>query len=80
MKTSLQVDCCATNYRLPETNVGVLGFYETPSGYRTAIVYLEETDGLWYESRLIMREDADQEVDKPDLWCELSTPKLDFIE
>ena len=77
MKTQSQVDCCATNYRLPETNVSVLGFYEIEEteAYRKAIVYLDEADGLWYESRLVMRGEGAYDVAKPDLWCDIPEPR-----
>ncbi|MBE9063428.1 hypothetical protein [cf. Phormidesmis sp. LEGE 11477] len=64
------------------TNSRVLGFYETPTSYhRKAIVYFNEADNLWYESRLEVADNVDKEVDKPDLWCDLPEPKsLEFLE
>lgn len=66
-----QAELFATNFKLPPTNTSVIGYYETSSQeYSHAVVYREEEDGLWYESRLMTRSvDTEIEVDKPDIWC-----------
>lgn len=72
---TLSLELYATNCKLPLTNSSVLGFYEGNNGScRHAIVYLDEADGIWYESRLGKCGDLNAKVDKPDLWCSLPQP------